>query len=58
MIKHQQSNNVWVNDGTEFLGAFKAFCNKIGIFLYSTFRDKNSSSDEGNKQSLKNIIYR
>ena len=37
MIKHKQPKKVWVDDGTEFLGAFKDLCNKRGIHLYSTF---------------------
>ena len=43
MIKHKQPKKVWVDDGTEFLGAFKALCNKRGIHLYSTFSEKKSA---------------
>ena len=46
MIKHKQPEKVWVDDGTEFLGAFKRLCNSRAIHLYSTF------------SSLKNIIHR
>ena len=58
MIKHKQPQKVWVDDGTEFLGAFKTLCNKRGIHLYSTFSEKKSAFAERNIRSLKNIIYR
>ena len=58
MIKHKQPQKVWVDDGTEFLGAFKTLCSKRGIHLYSTFSEKNSAFAERNIRSLKNIIYR
>ena len=58
MIKHKQSQKVWVDDGTEFLGAFKTLCNKRGIQLHSTFSEKKSAFAERNIRSLKNIIYR
>ena len=41
MIKIKQPEKVWVDDGKEFLGAFKQLCNKRGIHLYSTFGEKN-----------------
>ena len=58
MIKHKQPKKVWVDDGTEFLGAFKALCKKRGTHLYSTFSEKKSAFAERNIRSLKNIIYR
>ena len=58
MIKHKQPKKVWVDDGTEFLGAFNDLCNKRGIHLYSTFSEKKSAFAERNIRSLKNIIYR
>ena len=58
MIKHKQLKKVWVDDGTEFLCAFKALCNKQGIHLYSTFSEKKSAFAERYIRSLKNIIYR
>ena len=58
MIKHKQPKKVWVDDGTEFLGAFKDLCNKRGIHLYSTFSEKKSAFAERNIRSIKNIIYR
>ena len=58
MIKHKQPKKFRVDDGTEFLGAFKALCNKRGIHLYSTFSEKKPAFAERNIRSLKNIIYR
>ena len=58
MIKNKQPEKVWVDDGTEFLGAFKAPCTERGIHLYSTFSEKKSAFAERNIRSLKNIIYR
>ena len=58
MIKHKQPKKVRVDDGTEFLGAFKDLCYKRGIHLYSTFSEKKSAFAERNIRSLKNIIYR
>ena len=58
MIKHKQPKKVWVDNGTEFLSAFRAFCNKNGIHLYSTFSEKKSAFAERNIRSLRNIKYR
>ena len=58
MIKHKQPQRVWVDEGTEFLVAFKTLSNKRGIHLYSTFSEKKSAFAERNIRSLKNIIYR
>ena len=41
MIKHKQPEKVWVDDGTEFLGAFKRLRNSRAIILYSTFSEKS-----------------
>ena len=46
MIKHKQPKNVWVDDGTEFLGVFKDLCNKRGIHLYGTFSEKKSFTEK------------
>ena len=57
-IKHKQPQKVCVNDVTEFLGAFKALCNKRGIHLYSTFSGKKSAFAEKNIRSLMKTKYR
>ena len=58
MIKNKQPEKVWVDDGTEFLGAFKPLCTKCGIHLYSTYSEKNSAFAERNIRSLKKIFHR
>ena len=58
MIKHKQPQKVWVDDGTEFLGAFETLCNKRGNHLYSTFSEKKSAFAERKFRSLKKIFYR
>ena len=58
MIKNKQPEKVWVDDGTEFLGAFKQLCTKRGIHLYSTYSEKESAFAERNIRSLKTIIHR
>ena len=52
-IKYNQSSNVWVDDGKEFLRAFESLCEKRGIQLYSTFSEKKSAFAEGIIRSLK-----
>ena len=49
---------VWVDDGTDILGAFKRVCNSRAIHLYGTFREQNSVFAEQNICSRKNIIHR
>ena len=56
MIKHKEPEKVWVDDGTEFLGAFKALCTERGNHLYSKFSEKESAFAERNVRSLKNLI--
>ena len=58
MIKHKQPQKVWVDDDTEFLGAFKTLCNKRVIHLHSSFSEKTFAFAERNIGSLKNIINR
>ena len=54
-IKNKQPQKVWVDDGTEFLGAFKTLCNKQKVHLYSTFSEKKSAFAERNIRSLKTL---
>ena len=42
LMKNKQPQKVWVDDGTEFLGAFTTLCIKRGIHLYGTFSEKKS----------------
>ena len=55
MIKSKQPEKVWVDDGKEFLGAFKQLCNKRGIHLYSTFSEKSLLLLRGTSDHLKKI---
>ena len=57
MIKNKQPEKVWVDDGAEFLGAFKQLCTKRGIHLYSTYSEKQTAFDQRNIRSLKTIIH-
>ena len=41
MIKNKQPKKVWVEDCTEFLGAFKQLRTKRGIQLNSTHSEKS-----------------
>ena len=47
MIKHKQPEKIWVDDGTEFLGAFKALCTERRIHLDSTFSEKSLLLQKG-----------
>ena len=47
MIKNKQPEKVWVDDGKQFLGAFKQLCNKRGIHLYNTFSEKSLHLQRG-----------
>ena len=47
MIKNKQPEKVWVDDGKEFLRAFKPLCNKRGIHLYSSFSEKSLHLQRG-----------
>ena len=58
IIKYKQPQKEWVDDGTDFLGAFKNLCDRRGILLYSTFSEKKSAFVELNIRSPKNIIYK
>ena len=49
---------VWVDEGTEFKGAFAEYCDKSNIQVYSTHSETKSCFAERNIRSLKNIIYR
>ncbi len=53
-----QPKYLWTDDGKEFAGAFKTYCNNMGIRLYHTFSDKKAAYAEKAIQSLKNILYR
>ena len=58
MNKIKQPEKVWINDGAEFLGAFKRLCNSQAIHLYSIFCEKKYVFAKQNIRRLKNIIRR
>ena len=58
MIKNKQAQNVWVDDGTEFLGDFKILCNKPGIHLYSNFSEKKVCIRRAERSITKEIIHK
>ena len=58
MIKKVVPEQVWTDDGTEFLGEFATFCKKKQFVLYKTHNEKNSAFAERNIRSLKALIYR
>lgn len=51
-------NYIWVDQGTEFSGDFKKFCDQKGIRVYNTFSDTKAAFAERAIRSLKRIIYR
>ena len=51
IIKHKEPEIVWVDDGTEFLGAFKTVCTEKGIHFFSKFSAKKSAFAERNNRS-------
>ena len=53
MIKNKQPQKVWVDDGREFLGAFKNFMQQTKNSLHSIFSEKKSAFAERNIRSLK-----
>ena len=57
MIKHKQPEKVWVDDGTEILGAFKRPRNSRAIQLYSTFSEEKCFR-QTEYSFTKNIIHR
>ena len=49
---------IWVDEGTEFAGAFKKFCTAEGIQVYSTMSETKAAFAERTIRLLKNILYR
>lgn len=56
MIKHQQPEKVWSDEGKEFKGEFAKLCDKRGIIIYSTRSETKSAFAERNIRSLKVLI--
>ena len=58
ITKKNLPKKIWVDKGTEFVGAFKNFCAAEGIQVYSTMSETKAAFDERTIRSLKNILYR
>ena len=58
ITKTNQPKKIWVDKGTEFVGAFKKFCTAEGVQVYSTMSETKAAFAERTIRSLKNILYR
>ena len=58
ITKKNRPKKIWVDKGTEFVGAFKKFCTAEGIQVYSTMSETKAAFAERTIRSLKNILYR
>ena len=58
ITKKNRSKKTWVDEGTEFAGAFIKFCTAEGIQVYSTMSETKTAFAERTKRSLKNFLYR
>ena len=58
ITKRNRPKKIWVDNGTDFAGAFKKFCAAEGIQIYSTMSEIKAAFAERAIRSLKNILYR
>ena len=58
ITKRNRPKKIWVDNETEFAGAFKKFCAAEGIQDYSTMSETQAVFAERTIRSLKNIVYR
>ena len=58
ITKRNRPKKIWVDQGTEFAGAFKKFCAAEGMQIYSTMSETKAAFAERTIRSLKNILYR
>ena len=49
---------VWTDDGKDFLGSFKQFCEQKKIILYQNRNGKKRAFAERNIRSMKSLIYK
>lgn len=54
----QKPVKCWVDEGGEFEGEFKRFCEANGIHIYHTFTETKSSFAERYIRTLKSIVYK
>ena len=58
MLTTTQPKKVWVDQGTEFEGAFSTFCKSVNIKIYHSYSETKAAYAERAIRSLKNMIYR
>ena len=58
ITKKNRTKRTWVDNGTEFAGAFKKFCAAEGIQVYSRMSETEAAFAECTIRSLKIIPYR
>ena len=58
ITKRNRLKKIWVDQGTEFAGAFKRFCAAEGIQVYSSMSETKAAFADRTIRSLKNILYR
>ena len=58
LIKQIKPEKVWTDNGSEFKGEFRKFCEKKEIHLYTTENETKSAFAERNIRSLKNINHK
>ena len=56
--KRNRPKKIWVDNGTDFAGAFKKFCAAERIHVYSTMNETKAAFAGRTIRSLKNMIYR
>ena len=58
ITKKNQPRKIWVDEGTEFAGAFKKFCAAEGKQVYSNMSETKAAFAERTIRSLKIVLYR
>lgn len=61
MLKHNSDmspTKCWVDEGGEFEGVFRQFCEGEGISIYHTFTETKSSFAERYIRTLKSVVYK
>ena len=58
ITKRKRPQKIWVDNGKEFAGEFKSFCNREVIQIHSTMSETKAALAERAIRSLKNVLYR
>lgn len=56
--KEVRPNFLWVDQGTEFAGVFKTYCETMNMHIYHTYSETKAALAERAIRSLKRILYR